>query len=417
MNNPYPIRPITEAEFDAFHTVDEHAFHGSPIAERTRSGVLSRFEIDRSLAAFDGSTPVGITGIFSFRMSVPGATMPVAGVSWVGVLPSHRRRGILNSLMHRQLADVRERGEAIAVLWASESGIYGRYGYGRASWTAHFTFRRGEGALAREAPADPALRLRLAEPDASRAELAKVYETVLPTRPGFFARNEPWWNRALEDPADERKGASPLRCVLAEDDSGPRGYALYSGLGRWEDETFLDDSVLNIRELVTADPAASAALWADLLSRDLTNEFRAQLRPGDDPVLFQLANPRRARAQLSDGLWVRIVDMAAALTQRSYACPVDAVIEVTDDVFGDNSGRWRLRSGGAADRSAASCERTTDPADIALGIRELGAAYLGGTRLGSLAAAGLVTELRPGTLVPLSAALSWDPSPWCPMIF
>jgi predicted acetyltransferase len=417
MNNPYPIRPITEAEFDAFHAVDEHAFHGAPISERARSAVLSRFEIDRSLAAFDGSAPVGITGIFSFRMSVPGAMIPVAGVSWVGVLPSHRRRGILNSLMHRQLTDIRERGEAIAVLWASESGIYGRYGYGRASWIAHFTFRRGEGALARDAPADPALRLRLAEPDASRAELAKVYETVLPTRPGFFARNDSWWNRALDDPADERKGASPLRCVLAEDDSGPRGYALYSGLGRWEDETFLDDSVLNIRELVTADPAASAALWADLLSRDLTNEFRAQLRPADDPVLFQLANPRRARAQVSDGLWVRIVDVAAALTQRSYSSPVDVVIEVTDDVFGDNSGRWRLASGGVADRSAASCERTTDPADIALGIRELGAAYLGGTRLGSLAAAGLVTELRPGTLAPLSAALSWDPSPWCPMIF
>ncbi len=133
--------------------------------------------------------------------------------------------------MRQQLADIRDRGEALAVLWASESGIYGRYGYGRASWHDTFTIRRGEGALAPDVPADPGLRLRLTEPEQARAELAKVYDTVLETRPGFFARNDLWWDRLLYDPATDRQDASPLRCLLAEDDAGPRGYALYSGTG------------------------------------------------------------------------------------------------------------------------------------------------------------------------------------------
>ena len=130
MTESYPIRPITPDEFDQFHLVDQHAFHGAPLTAEQRPKILSRLEFDRTLAAFDGSTPVGIAAAFSFRLRLPGAFAPVAGVSWVGVLPSHRRRGILRRLMHQQLAGIRDRGEALAVLWASESGIYGRYGYG-----------------------------------------------------------------------------------------------------------------------------------------------------------------------------------------------------------------------------------------------------------------------------------------------
>ncbi len=418
---PYPIRPITEDEFDHYHVVDQHAFHGSPLPTRDREHVLSRFEFDRSLAACDpdSGTPVGITTSYSFQLTVPGATLPAAGVSWVGVMPSHRRRGVLRSLMQRQLTDLRSAGrEPLAVLWASEAGIYGRYGYGRASWHLAFTLRRGEGTLAPSAAGDPSLRLRLMAPQEARPELAKIYDFVLPSRPGFFARNEQWWQKVLHDPEDERRGASPLRCVLAEDHSGPRGYALYAGLNRWEDETFLPDSTLTVRELVAADPAASAALWSDLLSRDLTVEFRAALRPMDDPLLSQLADPRRARPQLTDGLWVRLVDVGAALAGRRYAVPVDVVIEVRDEGLPDNAGRWRLRTSGAYPEGlAGTCERTGDPADVALDAAELGAAYLGGTRLAALAGAGLVSELRPGAVRQLTAAMSWDPAPWCPMIF
>ena len=146
---PYPIRPIEEDEFDSFMMVDEHAFHGSPMSESGRRVVLDRFEFDRTLAAFDETTPVGVTMCFSFQLSVPGQeVLPAAGVTFVAVLPTHRRRGVLSSMMRRQLADVRDRGEPLAILWASESVIYSRYGYGRASWNLDFTLRRGEGTLA-----------------------------------------------------------------------------------------------------------------------------------------------------------------------------------------------------------------------------------------------------------------------------
>ena len=148
------------------------------------------------------------------------------------------------------------------------------------------------------------------------------------------------------------------------------------------------------------------------------------MRPVDDPLLHLLADPRRVRSRITDALWVRLVDVPGALAQRRYACPVDVVIEVADDGCGWNRGRWRLTTGGppvpgtgAAAGFRAACERTTGPADIVLPVQALGAAYLGGTRLGPMAAAGLVAERRPGALASLSAALSWDPAPWCPMMF
>jgi predicted acetyltransferase len=424
--HPYPIRPISPDEFDTFHLVDQHAFHGAPITDSDRELVLGRFEFDRSLAAMDGSTPVGIAGAYSFQLSVPGReVLPAAGVTWVAVLPTYRRRGVLSSMMRYQLADIRGRGEPLAVLWASEAAIYSRFGYGRATWNLAFTIKRGEGALAKTVQADPGLSLRIADPAAVLPELAKVHDSVLPSRPGFFARDEAWWRRATYDPSEHRNGASPLRCLLAEDDGGPRGYALYTGQGRAED-MFIPGDLLTVRELMAVDAQASAALWADLLSRDLTSEFTAQRRPVDDPLLQQLADPRRARPQLADALWVRIVDVPAALAGRRYSASVDLVIEVRDDIFSSNAGRWRLStqagdSSGRAAGLAASCvpADSADVVDVALDVAELGAAYLGGTRIGALAEAGLVTELRPGSgaVRQLSAAMAWDPAPWCPIIF
>ena len=427
---PYPIRPIAPDEFDSFQLVDQHGFNEGPMSEGARRLVMSRFEFDRSLAAFDGGTPIGIAGAYSFRLSVPGSELlPAAGVTWVSVLPTYRRRGVLSGIRRRQLEDVRGRGEPIAVLWASEAAIYSRFGYGRASWTFRFTIRRGEGALAATVVADRGLVLRLADPSAALAELTKVYDSVLAGRPGLFVRNEAWWQRIIYDPPEHRQGASPVRCLLAEDASGPRGYALYSARELPDTEPFLPATVVTVRELMTVDPAASAALWTDLLSRDLTSELRAWLRPVDDPLLYQLADGRRARPQPADGLWVRITDVPGALTGRRYSCPVDVVIEVRDDILPANAGRWRLTtsSGAAASGAAgpgdagrglaASCVRATSAADLVLDVTQLGAAYLGGTRLGTLAEAGLVTELRPGAVRQLSAAMSWDPAPWCPAIF
>jgi predicted acetyltransferase len=318
--------------------------------------------------------------------------------------------------MTRQIADIAARGdEPIAALWASETPLYGKYGYGRASSHAFFSFGRGEGALSAPAPADPKLTLQLAEPFAAVADLAKIYDTVLAGQPGFFARDEDWWDRVLDDPAEDRHGSSPLRCLLAADGDGVRGYALYRSTPGWEQGTVLPEGTLAVWELIAADPAASAALWRDLLSRDLVSQVTADLRPADDPLLYQLHDSRRARVRVVDNLWVRIIDLPGALARRAYSSPVDVVLEVADALLPANAGRWRLRAGGPG--GGGDCARTDEPADIALDVRELGAAYLGGTRPAALAAAGLVGELRPGAVGSLSTAMSWDPAPWCPRIF
>jgi predicted acetyltransferase len=422
MADPYPIRPFGPDEFNATYVVDEHAFLGRPMSDKRREAYLRQFEFDRSLAAYDGSTPVGVTSIYSLRMCLPGTMAPVAGVTYVAVLPTYRRQGILSSLMRRQLTDISEGDEAVAALWASEPGIYGRYGYGVASWGTSFKFARGEGVLGRQAPAvEPGLRLRLADPESSRDELGKLFDQVLPTRPGMYARDELWWDRALGTNNETGPDADPVRCLLAEDDNGIRGYAIYTPTQRWDEATLLPDSVLHVSEMVTVDPAATAAIWRDLLSRDLANEFTALLRPVDDPLILMVSDLRRARRTLADGLWIRLVDVPRALAQRRYSAPVDVVIEVSDDILPRNAARWRLRteleSGDQPQGLTASCEATSAAADVSLDIAALGAAYLGGTRLSALALAGQVTEHRPGTLARLSAALSWDPLPWCPMIF
>jgi predicted acetyltransferase len=429
MAQRYPLRSITPDEFEAFNEAPFLAFNDAwPLAEVIEHERIV-FEFDRSLAAFDGDAIVGTASAYSFQLSVPGGTTRAAGVTYVSVRPSHRRRGILSALMHHQLADVAARGEAVAALFASESGIYGRYGYGCASGQLRLTIRRGEGTLnpaaasrtdagRRTGPGHGAVRLSAGPPAELRTELAGIYASVAPLRPGMMARDERWWQSILADPEVHRGGRSTLKCLLAAGDAGPCGYALYRTKADWDGDG-LPFGNLSVQELITADATAAAALWTDLLTRDLIGEVVARMRPVDDPLLDMLTDRRRARAYLTDGLWIRLVDVPAALTARRYSCAADIVIEVTDDLLPANAGRWRLQCPGPADGDAAtaSCERTTAAADIELPVAALGAGYLGGTRLGALAAAGLVTERKRGALARLSTALYADPAPWCPSMF
>ena len=419
MSSAYPIRPISDSEFPAFYAVLQHAFNSPYPTEPELQHDLAVVEFDRSLAAFDGPDMVGTAAALTLRMTVPGDAIAMGGVTAIGVLPSHRRRGILSGLMRRLLADARDRGEAVAALFASEASIYGRYGFGIATAELDLTIRRGEGVLLEQTAAgqDPAPRLRIAEPRDAVPELDKVFDVILPSRPGLLARDDRWWDHILWDPEHRRSGASPLRCVIAEDDTGPRGYALFSGKPEWDDHG-IPSGTLEVRELMATDPAAYSAIWNDLLTRDLVREVRARVRPAAGLRAGKAAARRRARPVLLDGLWVRLVRVDKALMQRRYASAVDVVIEVADDLFAGNAGRWRLRAPGpagpegAAPAAPASCERTSAPADLALPVEALGAAYLGGTRLSALGGAGLVCEMRPGALATLSAAMSWDPAPW-----
>ncbi|MGH3277199.1 MAG: GNAT family N-acetyltransferase [Streptosporangiaceae bacterium] len=417
MTDTYPIRGIEPAEATGFFAVVEEAFNSSaPLASAVEFELLT-FEFDRSAAAFDGDQIVGTSGSHTFALSVPGGLADTAGISAVGVLPTYRRRGIMSAMIRRQLAGAAKRGEALAALFASESGIYQRFGFGCATQSMRCTIRRGEGTLTGPPPfpgGDSPLRLRVTDPSHVLAEMAGIYATAMAARPGAPARDDRWWRYRIWDPEHSRGGASPLRCLLAEDACGPRGYALYSTVPTWDGDA-LAANELNVRELMAPGSVASAALWADLLSRDLVGEVRIRLRPVDDALLHLLADRRRARAVVLDNLWIRLVDVPGALRQRRYARAVDVVIEVTDPLLPGNTGRWRLSSGGPDD--TPSCERTSAPADVLATAAALGAAYLGGTRLGALAEAGQVAQQRPGALAELSAAMSWDPAPWCPMIF
>lgn len=442
MSDTYPIRAVEQSELEAFSEPGYRAFNSSWPKKDLLALDRMVFEPERTLAAFDGDQIVGTTIAYSFDLTIPGGMLPAGGVSAVAVLPSHRRRGILTAMMSRQLSDLRDRGEPVAALFASEAAIYGRFGYGSAVPSQRYAVncqtarvRSGPGTLpaitvaradavtsAHGGGAVGPVTIRTAEPKAALAEMAAVYEAIRPGRPGMISRSSAWWELAVSDLDFVRDGKSPLRCVLADGRSGPRGYALYATKSRW-DEDGQPTGVIVVHELFGADSETVAALWADLLSRDLVSTAHAARRPADDPLPFLLTDPREVRARVSDGLWVRLVDLQRALSARHYLRPVDVVIEVGDDLLPANAGRWRLRAAGpagpssAADRGEVICERTTAEPDIALDVSALGAAYLGGTRLSALAAAGLVAEGTPGAVAGLSAAMSWDPAPWSPIMF
>ncbi|MFE2289260.1 GNAT family N-acetyltransferase [Streptomyces sp. NPDC059443] len=403
-------RVLKADEWDVWYDHLELAFGGVPESPEERELYKSLTETERSLGVWDEEACVGSAGAFSFRLSVPGgALVPAAGVTMVGVSPTHRRQGVLTSLMRRQLDDIRAGGEPIAVLTASDPAIYGRFGYGTASYTLAFEIDTTRVRLS-VPPGTDDVRIRLVDPRKALADCERVYAALVAGRPGMPVRQPGWEMQSLLDPESARNGGSPLKCVVAERTDGEVvGYARYRVKAEW-DLTGSEGKV-DLADLDALDPAAYAALWRYLFGIDLTWTVRAHRRPVDDPVLHLVTDVRRARARQRDMLYVRLVELPAALTARSYGAPVDVVLEVEDAFCPWNAGRWRLTAG--ADGSA-SCARTQDPADLELSVRELGAAYLGGVTLTSLASAGRVRELSPGALTRTSRAFAGDVAPWLP---
>jgi len=410
---PWTVRPVADEDWEVFRDVDAHAF-GVAMAEEHEATERELHKTARDIGAYEADELVGIATAYPFRLAVPGAALPVAGVSWVGVLPTHRRRGVLRALMTHQLHSLHEEGtQPMAVLWASEPEIYGRFGYGLANRAYAMTVPRSDQALHASAPADPGVRIRLVDPKAWK-DLAPVYEAVAETRPGIPLRDEAWWQRAVQDLPALRGGRSPLRCVVAEDGDAIRGYALYATKQSW-DENFGKGEV-TAREVMATDPTAQAALYRYLFDLDLMGSTTLDHVPVDDPLVHWLSNPRSAKPVLQDCLYVRLVDMPRALTARSYATDLDVVLEVTDEICPWNAGTWRLTATGGPTPDAR-CEPTDDEADISLDVVHLGAAYLGGTALTELALAGGPVERRPGALAATTAAFAHFPAPWTPWIF
>ena len=396
-------RPITLDELPAFLAAVGTAFHHTATPEETE--LLRRvIEPERTLVLRDRGRIVAAAAIFSRRLTVPGGEVPVAAVTQVGVLPTHRRRGMMTVLMRRQLGDVHDAGrEPVAALWASEAAIYGRFGYGYATECAELEVDRGE---ARPAPVTDAAVELLPPADAIDA-MRPIHAVARRERAGMLDRDGAWWDVRIDDPEPERVGAQPLRAAVVADEA----YALFAVAPRFEHGRAVGE--VRVREIVAATPRGTAAAWAFLLGLDLTRRVVYELAPTDEPLPHMLADARAVRRRVGDALWVRLVDLPRALAARTYGPPFEVVLDVADEACPWNAGRWALRWDG----TAATCARTSLPAGLALGAADLGACYLGGTRLEVLAHAGRVTELRPGALTAAGRGFGGDRAPWCPEIF
>ncbi|MGW0733910.1 GNAT family N-acetyltransferase [Streptomyces sp. NPDC002851] len=419
------VRVLSPDDWERWFGVLELAFGGvrEPDEEREFDRAVTEFE--RSIGVWDGDEVVGTAGAFSFRMSVPGgALVPTAGVTMVSVAPTHRRRGLLTTMMRRVLDDARERGEPLAGLTASEPAIYGRFGFGIATRrllaeidTSRVRLELPEG-LGSGAGADAGtgtdagrVRLRLADPAEVLDACEAVYARLVPERPGMLERAPGWGRVGLIDPPSDREGASPLQCVLAEREGEVVGYARFHNKPEWGEAGA--EGVVTVRDLDALDPAAYAALWQFFFDIDLTSSVRMRRRPMDDAWQHLVSDLRRCTVRSRDELHLRPLDVGAALTARTYQAPVDVVLEVEDTFCPWNEGRWRL----SGDPKGATCERTADRAELSLSVRELGAAYLGGSSLAALAGAGRVREVRRGALAEASVAFGSALEPWLPYGF
>ena len=400
------IRPAT--------TIDEfadgmrgigHYFGGWPADREAAERFQRNLPLERMHVAVDDGKIIAGAGAFPFSMTVPGGPVPCAGVTVVGVLPTHRRRGVLSSMMRAQLDDVRERGEPIAALWASEEAIYRRYGYGMAALGTELELARGYHEL-RTQP-DPAARLRLVSLEDAKALVPPIYDRVRLRTPGMYERSATWWeSRLLDDPLDRREDGAQKNVAVVELDGVPAAYALYRVISKWEGAA----NAGHVRVIeAMGDDAAEIELWRFLLGIDWVATFRANHLPIDHPLLHQLVYPRRALLRVYDTLFIRLVDVGAALSARSYASEEALVLELTDTFLPENAGRWRIADGGA--------ERTEAEADLALDVNEAASLYLGGFTASELVRAGMVRELRGGAAARADALFATPRKPWCPEIF
>jgi predicted acetyltransferase len=362
------------------------------------------FSLERFYAAYDNGVPVATTADFAFRLTVPGGELAAGGVTWVGVLPSHRRRGILTQMMRRQLDDLHERGEPLAVLWASEAAIYGRFGYGIAAPTVQLDADRSSFVL-RDDPG-PRGAVRIVDSEEAARLMPPVYDAARHGTPGFIARSDEFWKLyRLADPEHWRRGAGPKFYAVLEFDGEPVGYALYRIKNNWEDG-FSKSEVLLVETCATS-PVAERELWRFIFGIDLVVRVKGRHDPAS-PLFLMVVDPRSLRLRVSEGLWLRIVDVDAALSGRTYANDDSVVIELRDEFCPWNAGRWRI---------GKEVKRTKDDAELELDTADLASAYLGAFDFNRLAAAQRVRELQAGALDRATALFRTSRPPYCPEDF
>lgn len=396
------IRPCAdEGELvDAFRIVYATFGEGAEDADIERA--KATMPVDRALVAVDGGRIVGVAAAWPCAMTVPGGELPCPGVTWVGVLPTHRRQGVLTALMRFQLDDLHERGEPLAALWASESLIYGRYGYGISApvyeldaLRSHFAFRDDPG---------PVGSLRIVTREEAAELFPPVYERIRARRTGLLSRSKTWWweQRLYVGPGPP--GMGPRFFVVYEHDGRPEGYAFYRVREKW-DKGVPQGSVVVI-EALGETAAATREVWRYLFGIDLIERVEAQMLDPASGLWLGVADPRRLRLKLGDGLWLRLVDVEAALGARSWASDDSLVLGVRDSFCPWNEGRYRTGEG-----------RVDGEPDLVLAAADLASAYLGGVDMYALAAAGRIEERTTGAVARADTLFRTPLPPFCPEEF
>jgi predicted acetyltransferase len=400
------LRPVTDDEYRTFVGLLEHAFAFTATSDDVGE-LRALTELDRTIGVFDAGTLVATAGAFPFELTLPGGLIePAAGVTFVTVRGTHRRQGVLRRIMDHQLDDVAARGEALAVLTASEGSIYRRFGYGPATFEVNWTLETPGQQLLR--PSTAPGRIRLVERSEAATAIPEVYERCRRLVPGAVDRVEAWWDAWFRDSERDRDGATARHYLLHEDASGtPDGFLGFRLRRKWEHGH--GEFTLVADQIHAVDDEVLTALWAFALNHDLVRTISANQRPVDESLRWRLADPRALRTtQLTDALWVRPLDVARTLAARRYATTDALALAITDPFRPANDGTYLLEGG----PEGAEAARTDREPDLALDVADLGSIYLGGVRPSTLARAGRITELTPGAVARADLLFSSTPLPY-----
>ena len=410
-----PIRVVRATDPQRYLGTDQTVWFSEVLPRPAEEQLRGLPEEHRFAAEVDGADPhtyPGIYGVYPLTLSVPGPgagarPLPCAGLTWVGVHPDHRRRGVLGAMLRHHFEQVHEEpGTFVSALHASEPAIYGRHGYGPAS--QELAVRLGRGArltspYLEDAAAGLATQLTsLADAGVAQrlraCELAHACVGSVVGAPGFY-------ERICTERPEELRGKEPRRALFARRDGEDVGVAVFRRSEKWEAERPAGEIQV---WSVAGEPAARLALLRRLVDFDLIGTVRVGTLGADDPLLLWAGGPRAvADVATYDSLWIRLVDLPEALQERAWSAPCDVVVEVDDVSAPWNRGTWRIR----ADAGAARVERTSAEADVRLPAAALGSAYLGGGNLVALLHAGLVAERRPGAVRELWRAMRTDLAP------
>ncbi len=400
----FEIRPATAAEMGQIGLLTGYVY-GGDFGDGEDNIPATSNRPEWTLCAFHGSKLVASYATIPFTMRANGAAMALAGVSLVGTLPEYRRRGLLRRITEQSFVRMRERGQTVAALWASQAAIYQRYGYSLCSLRRGYAVDTVDMALL--TAADPGLTVSRENPSDAFPTLKAVYRAFVRHRSLYLHRSSALWqaNALADRPAD-----GPVHVAVCRNGAGEAlGYLIYTLRGHRVDHPARDQEIV-VRDLCWLEIDACRALWAFLARHDLVGRVVWECAPADDPAPELFAEPRMLRARDREGVYFRIVDAPAALAGRGYDADGELVVGITDDREAPwNQGRWRLTvSGGRGETEAV---RQTP--DVTFTIKSLASAFSGFRRVRQLADWGLV-EGSDAAIHRADALLATRHAPSCP---